>query len=241
MSEKSLNISDLVVAYDGVPALKGISLQVGTAEVTALIGANGAGKSTLLRTISGLLRPKSGRIEFNNIRLERKRPREILQIGISQVPEGRKIFPQMTVFENLKMGAFILKDKNDVRTNLEVVFDIFPILLEREKQKAGTLSGGQQQMLSIGRALMSNPSFIMMDEPTIGLSPLVSKVLLDAILRMIKLSKTVFLVEQNVKIALEMSSVCYVLETGKIILREKSEELITDKDMLKKYLGVDSV
>ena len=232
-----LEVRDLQVYYGMINAIKGISFDVNAGEVIALIGANGAGKTTVLHTVTGLVTPKSGSITFDGKNLLKSPAHKILSYGMAHVPEGRRIFQQLTVYDNLKLGAYIMKDKAQVEKNLAYVYDHFPRLKERKNQVAGTLSGGEQQMLAMGRALMSNPKILLMDEPSMGLSPL----LVNEIFRIIKEvsadGTTVLLVEQNAKKALSIADRAYVLETGNITLEGPASELINDENVKKAYLG----
>ena len=232
-----LEVRDLQVYYGMINAIKGISFDVNAGEVIALIGANGAGKTTVLHTITGLVTPKSGSITFDGKNLLKSPAHKILSYGMAHVPEGRRIFQQLTVYDNLKLGAYIMKDKAQVEKNLAYVYDHFPRLKERKNQVAGTLSGGEQQMLAMGRALMSNPKILLMDEPSMGLSPL----LVNEIFRIIKEvsadGTTVLLVEQNAKKALSIADRAYVLETGNITLEGPASQLINDENVKKAYLG----
>jgi branched-chain amino acid transport system ATP-binding protein len=232
-----LLIEDLYVDYDGVAALHGISIRVNQEQPTAIIGPNGAGKTTLLRTISGILTPSSGSILFKGKTITGYPPHEIVRIGISQVPEGRRIFPYMTVYENLRMGAYVESERAKVRENLERVFALFPELKNRRNQLGGTLSGGEQQMLAIGRALMREISMLLLDEPTIGLSPIMIQRLSESIEELIKSGMSMLLVEQNVNMALALSEYCYLMNIGRIELGEKSELLVHDERIQKTYLG----
>jgi branched-chain amino acid transport system ATP-binding protein len=233
-----LSIRDLHVAYGVIKALHGISLEVNQGEIVALIGSNGAGKSTLLNTISGLLRPKEGTILFENMPLEKTRPDEIVAKGVCQVPEGRRIFPIMSVLENLEMGAHLIQNMRTFKQNQERVYDLFPRLKEREKQTAGTLSGGEQQMLAIGRAMMSNPKLLLLDEPSLGLAP----VLVEEVYKVIveinkKQGVTLLIVEQNAFQVLSIANRGYVIETGNIVLDDTAERLLDNDDVKKAYLG----
>ena len=237
MNEPLLKVENVVLHYGTVKALKGVSLEVKKGQSTALIGANGTGKTTLLNVISGLLQPTSGAVTFEGERISGLSPRDILIRGISHVPEGRKIFPSMTVYENLKMGAFIQKDRVLFKRDLETVYALFPELKNRAKQAGGTLSGGEQQMLAIGRALMRGLKLLMMDEPTIGLSPIMVKVLAERIIELGNKGIGILLVEQNVKLALELTEQCYLMDTGGIVLSAASPELIKDERVVESYLG----
>lgn len=232
-----LEIKDLSVNYGMISALKGISFEVNKGEVIALIGANGAGKTTTLHTLTGLIPAKSGSIMFNGVELTKTPAHKIVKMGMAHVPEGRRIFQQLSVLDNLKLGAFIRKDKENFAADLEKIYKRFPRLEERKSQIAGTLSGGEQQMLAMGRALMSNPDIIVMDEPSMGLSPIMVSEIFDIIQSIRKDGTTVLLVEQNAKKALSISDRAYVLETGKIVLSGKASDLINDESVKKAYLG----
>ena len=232
-----LEINDIVVNYGMINAIKGISFSVEKGEVIALIGANGAGKTTTLHTISGLLRPKSGNITFNGVDITKVPAHKIVSMGIAHVPEGRRVFSQLSVMENLKMGAYTRSSQAEKDETLEVVFDRFPRLKERMNQAAGTLSGGEQQMLAMGRALMSKPQIVLMDEPSMGLSPLLVSEVFNIIESISKSGTTVLLVEQNAKKALSIADRAYVLETGNIVLSGKATDLINDDSVKKAYLG----
>ena len=232
-----LKIEDINVYYGAIHAIKGISLEVKEGEIVTLIGANGAGKSTTLRTISGLLKPKTGKIEFLDKNIAGMSAHHIVKAGISQVPEGRRIFAEMTVMENLDLGAFIRKDKAGIAQDLKMVFERFPRLEERKNQQAGTLSGGEQQMLAMGRALMSRPKLLLLDEPSMGLAPLLIKEIFNIIVDINKTGTTVLLVEQNANMALSIANRAYVLETGRITLSGDAKELAASEDVRKAYLG----
>ncbi|WP_412758430.1 ABC transporter ATP-binding protein [Mitsuokella multacida] len=232
-----LKIDNIDVYYGAIHALKGISLEVKEGEIVTLIGANGAGKSTTLRTISGLLKPKTGSITFLGQNIEGVRAHEIVKKGISQVPEGRRVFAEMTVMENLDLGAFVRKDKAGIQQDLKHVFELFPRLEERKNQSAGTLSGGEQQMLAMGRALMSRPKLLLLDEPSMGLAPLLIKEIFNIIVDINKSGTTVLLVEQNANMALSIANRAYVLETGRITLSGSAKELAASEDVRKAYLG----
>ena len=232
-----LEINDIVVNYGMINAIKGISFSVEKGEVIALIGANGAGKTTTLHTISGLLRPKSGNITFNGVDITKVPAHKIVSMGIAHVPEGRRVFSQLSVMENLKMGAYTRSSQAEKDETLEVVFDRFPRLKERMNQAAGTLSGGEQQMLAMGRALMSKPQIVLMDEPSMGLSPLLVSEVFNIIESISKSGTTVLIVEQNAKKALSIADRAYVLETGNIVLSGKASDLINDDSVKKAYLG----
>lgn len=232
-----LKVKDLNVYYGKIHAIKGINFEVNDGEIVTLIGANGAGKTTTLKTISGLLRAEKGIISFNGEDISRVKPFHIPDLGIAHVPEGRQVFAEMSVYENLIMGAFIRKDKREINDDLEMVFTYFPRLKERYKQMAGTLSGGEQQMLAMGRALMTKPKMILLDEPSMGLAP----ILVDEIFSMIQTinsaGMTVLLVEQNAKKALRIANRGYVLETGKIKLAGDAAELMSNDEVRSAYLG----
>ena len=232
-----LQIDDIHVYYGAIHAIKGISLRVDQGEIVTLIGANGAGKSTTLRTISGLLKPKSGSITFEGKNIAGRQPHEIVKAGISQVPEGRRIFANMTVQENLDLGAYTRKDADGVAKDLAMVFERFPRLQERKAQEAGTLSGGEQQMLAMGRALMSRPRLLLLDEPSMGLAPLLIKEILSIIQDINKTGTTILLVEQNANMALSIANRAYVLETGRITLSGDAKKLAASEDVRKAYLG----
>ena len=236
-SAPMLRISDLEVYYGAIHALKGLSLEVHAGEIVTLIGANGAGKSTTLRTVSGLLAPKSGSISFLGENIAGMPAHEIVKHGISQVPEGRRIFAEMSVQENLEMGAFTRKDKAGVEKDFEIVYNRFPRLKERRKQQAGTLSGGEQQMLAMGRALMSRPKLLLLDEPSMGLAPLLIKEIFSIIEDINREGTTVLLVEQNANMALSIAHRAYVMETGRITLQGAAKELAASEDVRKAYLG----
>jgi len=233
-----LEIKNLVVGYGAINALHGISLSVKPGSIVTLIGANGAGKTTTLKTISGLLKPKSGEIFYDGKNIAGLPPHQIVARGLSHVPEGRMIFANLTVLENLQLGAYLQKDGKIIRHELEHVFSLFPRLKEREKQIAGTLSGGEQQMLAIGRALMSKPKLLLLDEPSLGLAPLLVKTIFEKIVEINREQRlTILLVEQNANLALEISHFSYVLETGKIILQDDSAALRQNPQVKSAYLG----
>ena len=235
--EKMLEIKDINVYYGAIHAIKGISLTVNKGEIVTLIGANGAGKSTTLRTISGLLKPKTGSIEFLGNSIVAMPAHQIVKEGISQVPEGRRIFAEMTVVENLELGAFIRTDKEAVEEDMQMVFRRFPRLEERREQLAGTLSGGEQQMLAMGRALMSRPKLLLLDEPSMGLAPLLIKEIFSIIEDINQTGTTVLLVEQNENMALSLENRAYVLETGRITLSGDAKELAASEEVRKAYRG----
>lgn len=232
-----LKVENLQVYYGVINAIKGVSFEVNEGEVIALIGANGAGKTTILHTITGLVSPKSGNIYFEGKDITKIPAHKIVYMGMAHVPEGRRIFQELSVVENLKLGAFILNDKEQINENLQYVYEHFPRLKERERQIAGTLSGGEQQMLAMGRALMSNPKIILMDEPSMGLSPLLVSEIFEIIKEVSKDGKTVLLVEQNAKKALSIADRAYVLETGNITLSGDAKELMNNDKIKKAYLG----
>lgn len=232
-----LEINNLEVHYGVIQALKGISFEVNEGEIIALIGANGAGKTTTLHTISGILQASSGNIIYDGKDITKVQAHKIVNLGISQVPEGRRVFAQLSVLENLKLGAFIRKDKDGIEEDLRNIYERFPRLEERKNQLAGTLSGGEQQMLAMGRALMSRPRIILMDEPSMGLSPIYVSEIFDIIKSINKDGTTVLLVEQNAKKALSIADRAYVLETGKIALSGDAKNLMNDDTVKKAYLG----
>ncbi|AMO87356.1 branched-chain amino acid transport system ATP-binding protein [Solibacillus kalamii] len=232
-----LIINDIDVFYGNIQALKGISLEVKEGEIVTLIGANGAGKSTLLKTISGLLKPKRGSIEYLGAAIDGKPAQTIVKAGLSHVPEGRRVFSNMTVEENLELGAYLRNDREAIKKDLNHVFELFPRLLERRKQLSGTLSGGEQQMLAMGRALMAKPKLIIMDEPSMGLAPLMVKNIFNIIEMVNKEGVTVLLVEQNAHMALSVAHRAYVLETGKIVLTGSAKELQESDEVRAAYLG----
>ncbi|MEI6286051.1 MAG: ABC transporter ATP-binding protein [Bacillota bacterium] len=232
-----LKLEKINVYYGGIHALKDLSLEVNQGEIVTLIGANGAGKSTTLRTISGLNRPKTGEVLFEGNKIHLVSPQEIVKRGLSQSPEGRRVFANMTVMENLELGAYIRKDKAEIKTDYDKIFERFPRLKERRNQAAGTLSGGEQQMLAIGRALMSRPRLLLLDEPSMGLAPLLVKEIFSIIKDINASGTTVLLVEQNANMALHIAHRAYVLETGRIVLEGPAHELANDEAIKKAYLG----
>lgn len=232
-----LEIKDINVHFGVIHALKGISLIVNDGEIVTLIGANGAGKTTTLRTISGLKKPTSGQILLDGKDITAVSARERVKMGISHVPEGRRIFPSMTVLENLEMGAYLRKDKGEIAKDLKKVYEWFPILADRKKQLAGTLSGGEQQMLAIGRALMSRPKILFLDEPSMGLAPLLVEEIFNIIKDINRDGTTILLVEQNANLALQIADRAYVIETGSIVLSGTGKELMQSDDIKKAYLG----
>ncbi|MCX7786341.1 MAG: ABC transporter ATP-binding protein [Spirochaetes bacterium] len=233
-----LEIVNLKAGYRGVPALQGVTLEVHKGEIVGIIGSNGAGKSTLIRAISGLIKPTEGTITFKGIRIDTLPSHEIVRLGIIQVPEGRHLFGKQTVEENLKLGAYLIKDEKKIKDHLEHVYSIFPILKERKKQRAETLSGGQQQMLAIGRGLMSNPELLIVDECSLGVAPIV----VEEIFRILKTinaqGTTIMLVEQKVHEALELAHRAYVLQTGRVVMHGTGEELLKSELVQKAYLGI---
>ncbi|MFI8493275.1 ABC transporter ATP-binding protein [Peribacillus butanolivorans] len=232
-----LKIEDINVYYGNIQALKGISLTINEGEIVTLIGANGAGKSTMLKTISGLLKPKQGKIMYEGQSIGGKAAQSIVKMGISHVPEGRRVFANMTVEENLQLGAYLRKDKAGIKQDMEKVYELFPRLLERLKQQSGTLSGGEQQMLAMGRALMAKPRLLLLDEPSMGLAPLLVKQIFNIIEEINKTGTTILLVEQNANLALSIADRAYVVETGRIVLSGKSEELTASEEIKNAYLG----
>ncbi|MFS0668985.1 ABC transporter ATP-binding protein [Peribacillus frigoritolerans] len=232
-----LKIEDINVYYGNIQALKGISLSINEGEIVTLIGANGAGKSTLLKSISGLLKPKQGKILYEGDSIGGKAAQSIVKMGISHVPEGRRVFANMSVEENLQLGAYLRKDKAGIKQDMEKVYELFPRLLERLKQQSGTLSGGEQQMLAMGRALMAKPRLLLLDEPSMGLAPLLVKQIFHIIEEINKTGTTILLVEQNANLALSIADRAYVVETGRIVLSGKSEELTASEEIKNAYLG----
>ena len=234
-----LEIKDLQVYYDGIHAIKGVSLEVARGALVTLVGSNGAGKSTLLRTICGLKRPSSGELRFGERNLLEMSVTRIVQMGISMVPEGRQIFPDLTVMENLRLGAYTRTDQDGVARDQERVFDLFPRLKERASQKGGTLSGGEQQMLAIGRGLMAKPSLLLMDEPSLGLAPILVEEVFRVIQEIHAEGVTVLLIEQNAQAALAIADYGYVMESGRIALQGKGQDLLHDEAVQRAYLGQD--
>lgn len=232
-----LEVKDLKVNYGMIQAIKGVSFHVEQGEVIALIGANGAGKTTILHTITGLLSPKEGSVVFEGTDLTKIPAHKIVSMGMAHVPEGRRVFANLTVLQNLKMGAYTRKDKAEIQETLKMVYERFPRLEERQNQLAGTLSGGEQQMLAMGRALMSHPKIILMDEPSMGLSPIYVNEIFEIIQEVSKSGTTVLLVEQNAKKALSIADRAYVLETGNIVLEGKASDLLDNDEIKKAYLG----
>ena len=234
-----LKLIDVETRYGNIRALQGISLTVGEGEIVALIGANGAGKTTTLMSISGIVPVSAGRILFNDQPIEKDDPDKIVAAGISQVPEGRRIFPGLSVLENLDMGAFLREDHREIKKDLEYIFELFPILNKRRHQAGGTLSGGEQQMLAISRSLMARPKLLLLDEPSLGLSPLMTKQIFEMIKKInTEQHMTIFLVEQNAYMALKLSHRAYVMENGSITLEGKAADLLTNDDVRKAYLGI---
>ena len=232
-----LKVDDIQTYYGNIQALKSISLEVEEGECVTLIGSNGAGKSTTLRSISGLTPPRTGSIRFQGEEISHLPPQEIVGLGICQSPEGRKCFARMTVRENLELGAYLRRDTDGIESDLKRVFDLFPRLDERQRQKAGTMSGGEQQMLAIGRALMGSPKLLLLDEPSMGISPILTERIYETIAEINKQGMTILLVEQNANFALEVSQRGYVLETGKVAMSNQSDALRTDPEVQKAYLG----
>jgi branched-chain amino acid transport system ATP-binding protein len=232
-----LEVDDIHTFYGNIEALKGISLEVEAGEVVTLIGSNGAGKSTTLRSISGLTPPRTGTIRFDDNDISATPPQDIVQLGISQSPEGRHCFPRMSVRENLELGAYLRRDRAEINEDLETVFTLFPRLQERDRQKAGTMSGGEQQMLAIGRAMMARPKLLLLDEPSMGLAPILVERIYETIAEINRQGTTILLVEQNANFALEYASRGYVLETGTIALADKSAALRENPEVQKAYLG----
>jgi branched-chain amino acid transport system ATP-binding protein len=237
VSEALLRLEDVRAAYGAIEALKGISLEVRRGETVAVIGANGAGKTTTLMTISGIVRARAGRILFDGERLDGRPPHEIVLLGIGQVPEGRHIFPRLTTRENLEMGAYPVRDRARIQASLERVYALFPILAERARQPGGTLSGGEQQMLALGRALMTEPRLLLMDEPSLGLAPLVVKAVFRTIRELKERGTTILLVEQNAHQALRIADRAYVMETGRIVKEGPGRDLLGDPAIRAAYLG----
>ncbi len=234
-----LKLQNIQTFYGKIQALKGVDIEVSEGEIVALIGANGAGKSTTLMSISGIVPPRFGEITFQDKPIHRMRPDKIVSLGISQVPEGRRIFPYLSVAENLDMGAFLRKDIAGIKADRDYIFDLFPILAERRYQTGGTLSGGEQQMLAISRALMAKPRLLLLDEPSLGLAPLVVKQIFEIIIRINKESNTtIFLVEQNANLALRIAHRGYVMETGRMTLTDSAENLLSNEAVRKAYLGL---
>ena len=232
-----LKIENLQVAYGGIQALRGISLEVPDGKIVTLIGANGAGKSTTLRTISGLVKAKGGSIKYDDTELVGKSIPSIIETGIIHVPEGRRVFPDMTVLENLKIGAYLRNDKDEIEKDIKWVYELFPRLEERNWQLAGTLSGGEQQMLAVGRGLMARPKVLMMDEPSLGLAPIVVQGIFDIIREINRQGVTILLIEQNANMALKIADLAYVMETGRITMTGTGKELLENEAVKEAYLG----
>ncbi len=232
-----LDVTDVHTFYGNIEALKGVSLSVDEGEIVTLIGSNGAGKSTTLRSISGLTPPREGSIKFDGTEIGEIPPQEVVGMGIALSPEGRHVFPRMTVEENLDLGAYLRKDRDGIDRDRERVYALFPRLKERQRQKAGTMSGGEQQMLAIGRALMANPKLLLLDEPSMGIAPILVERIYETIAEINRQGTTILLVEQNANYALDVSKRGYVLETGKIALEDESPKLRTNPDVQKAYLG----
>jgi branched-chain amino acid transport system ATP-binding protein len=232
-----LEVNDIHTYYGNIHALKGITIRVDAGEVVTLIGSNGAGKSTTLKSISGLLRPRTGSIVFQGKRLDQMEPDDVLKFGVAQSPEGRRIFSRMTVMENLEMGAFARTDRAAVKQDLDRVFTLFPRLKERVNQKGGTMSGGEQQMLAIGRALMSQPKVLLLDEPSMGLSPILVETIFQVVRDINKQGTTILLVEQNALLALQVANRGYVLQTGTIVMEDTGDNLLKSELVRKAYLG----
>lgn len=237
MNNPVLKIEDLKVSYGPIAALKGVSIEVGESSVVAILGANGAGKTTLLKTISGLIKPIGGQIIYNEKNIVKMEAEKITKSGISQSPEGRQIFYDLSVLDNLMTGAYTLNSKKEISSNLEFVYNLFPILKEREKQVAGTLSGGEQQMLAIGRALMNSPKVLLLDEPSLGLAPLIVKSILETVREIAKSGVSIIIVEQNAKQTLKIADYGYVLELGKINQEGPAQELLQSSSLIEAYLG----
>ena len=232
-----LEVKDLVVSYGAIKALKGISFHIKPGEIVTLIGANGAGKTTTLRTISGLLHAQEGHIFFMGDEITNRPPYKIVQMGITHAPEGRRVFPDLTVRENLELGAWTLKDKKLKKDKIESVFELFPRLKERQKQSAGTLSGGEQQMLAVGRALMAEAQLVLLDEPSMGLAPMLVEEIFNVLKRINEEGKTILLVEQNAEMALQLANYAYVLEVGNITMEGNAKDLLKDPKVKAAYLG----
>ena len=234
-----LELRDVHTYYGAIHALRGVSFEVEEGEIVTLIGSNGAGKSTTLRTISGLLKPRQGEILLRGVRIDGKRPHEIVELGVCQSPEGRRVFARMSVQENLEMGAFARKDRTSLPAEYERVYELFPRLRERKLQKAGTLSGGEQQMLAIGRALMAAPKVLLLDEPSMGLAPILVEQIFDIVKTINERGTTVLLVEQNALMALGIAARGYILQTGEVVLSDTADRLSQDEAVRKAYLGED--
>jgi len=233
-----LRADSLNVHYGGLWALRGVSIEVDEGEIVSLVGANGAGKSTMLLTISGVVLPESGELTFEEKRINNMPPEEIVRLGVAHIPEGRHLFPNLTIEENLRMGAYLVRDRGEMVKNMEEMFELFPILEERRKQKAGTLSGGEQQMLTIARGLMSHPKFLMLDEPTLGLAPLIIQEIGRTITRLNEAGVAILLAEQNARFAFALASRGYVLERGEVVLHDTIEALTQNAQVKSAYLGM---
>lgn len=234
-----LKVSNIEAYYGPIMAIRGISLEVNQGDIVTILGANGAGKSTILKTISGVIDPEKGSIEFMGQRIDRMEPHHVVRLGISHVPEGREIFPDLTVKENLIMGSYLRRDRDGIKDDLQKVFTYFPVLLERQSQMAGSLSGGEQQMLAISRALMGKPKLLLMDEPSLGLSPILVKEIFGIIKRINEEQRTtILLVEQNARMALSLAHYGYILEVGRIVLANNCKELMENEDIKEFYLGI---
>jgi branched-chain amino acid transport system ATP-binding protein len=238
--EAILRVEDIQTFYGSIQALKGISLEVHQGEIVTLIGANGAGKSTTLRSINGLNTPREGKIFFEGKEITRRPPHDIVGLGISQSPEGRRLFPHMSVLENLEMGAFQRRDRGQIKEDLDRVYSLFPRLAERKSQQAGTLSGGEQQMVAIGRALMARPKLLMLDEPSMGLAPIFVEKIFEIIREINEQGTTILLVEQNALMALDTADRGYVLETGRVALADEAKSLRENEQVQKTYLGIEA-
>ena len=234
-----LEVEDIQVAYGKIIAVKGISFHVDEGEVVSLIGTNGAGKTTTLRTISGLLRPSEGEIRFNEKRIDGMGAHKIVELGLAQSPEGRHIFPRMTIEQNLLLGAYLRKSDSSIEQDVQRAYDLFPVLGERRRQAAGTLSGGEQQMLAMGRALMSKPKLLMLDEPSMGLSPIMMQRIMTTVSELREQGVTILLVEQNAQAALSLADRGYVIETGRVVLEDNGRALLGNEQVRKAYLGED--
>jgi branched-chain amino acid transport system ATP-binding protein len=232
-----LEIDDLVCKYGAATALKGVSCRVAEGEIVALVGANGAGKTTLLRTLSGLMRPAKGQIRFNGKRIDGRKPHEILKLGVAHVPEGRLVIASMSVLDNIKMGAYLRRDLRQVQADIEKMYEYFPVLKDRRNQNAGSLSGGEQQMLAVARALMSSPRLVLMDEPSMGLSPKLVEIVRDIVVAMHDRGLSILLVEQNAVMALSIADRAYVLEVGRVALEGDAQAVSRDEGVKKAYLG----
>lgn len=233
-----LKVDEVVVAYGVAPVIHGVSLTVPDGKIVTLLGANGAGKSTILKTISGLLKPISGEVTFDGATISNEPPEAIVKRGIAHVPEGRLVFPGLTVLENLKMGSYVIRHKRkNLKENLDKVYELFPRLLERKNQTAGTLSGGEQQMLAIGRGLMSEPKLLMLDEPSLGLAPVIIDSIIDKIIEINKHGMTILLIEQNAHLALEVCDYGYLLSVGSIMMHGEKQKLVSEEGMINAYLG----